>query len=102
MKRRLEFIGGAFLATIMLVGPSFGGAADAFTRAGYVIGIDHPDYYCTFRGARVDVEDISCLTIDGMSIEATCDISLNNPMWRTTGNSCDPGPTSEFHAPMPN
>jgi hypothetical protein len=29
-----------------------------------------------------------CMYVDGRSFTARCEMSLNNPMWRETGNSC--------------
>jgi len=76
--------------------------AQQFERPEPKAGLSYPDYYCTNQGVRVDVEDFSCLTVDGKSFVAKCDISLNNPIWRATGESCEPGPTSELHAVLPN
>ncbi|NND41001.1 MAG: hypothetical protein HKO04_02885 [Silicimonas sp.] len=56
----------------------------------------YPEYFCTNRGVRVEVEKYSCLEIGGRGIVAKCDISLNNPMWRATDETCDFGITSEF------
>ncbi len=76
--------------------------AQEFDRPEPKAGISYPDYYCTNRGVRVEVEDFSCLTVSGKSFVAKCDIALNNPMWRATGESCEPGSTSELHAVLPN
>jgi len=49
----------------------------------------YPDCYCTdSRGARVDLGDQACLTINGRSFMAVCDMSLNNPIWRYSETPC--------------
>ncbi|MFD0981142.1 hypothetical protein [Tropicimonas aquimaris] len=102
MKRKLTAFGTALLASALLGQAPPGLAADVFVRTEPAAGHAYPDYFCTNRGVRVDVEELSCLTVDGRSFEAKCDISLNNPMWRATGNACEPGITSEIHAVLPN
>lgn len=47
-----------------------------------------PDCYCLNRGTRVEIGDLSCLTVGGRSFLALCDMSLNNPAWRDTGEGC--------------
>ena len=48
-----------------------------------------PDCYCTDKtGSRVELGQVVCLTVDGRAFMARCEMSLNNPMWRETGNSC--------------
>ncbi len=59
-------------------------------------GFSYPEIYCTNRGVRVEVEDTSCLNVDGKNFVAVCDLSLNNPMWRPTGKSCEPNVTSDI------
>ncbi len=51
--------------------------------------VNWPDCYCTDKtGSRVELGQIICLNVDGRSFMARCEMSLNNPMWRETGNSC--------------
>ncbi len=58
--------------------------ADVKGRDGRVI-----DCYCTDReGARVELGQEICLFVDGRAFMARCEMSLNNPMWRETGDSC--------------
>lgn len=77
---------------ILLGTMSLCGAANAeiFERPEPKQGFSYPEYYCTNRGVRVDVEDSSCLILDDRTVRAVCDISLNNPMWRVTGEACTP------------
>jgi hypothetical protein len=76
--------------------------AQQFDRPEPKAGYSYPEYYCMNRGVRVEVEEFSCLTVDGKSFEAKCDISLNNPIWRASDGSCEPGSTSELHSVLPN
>lgn len=47
------------------------------------------DCYCTdSTGGRVELEETICLYVDGRAFMARCEMSLNNPMWRPTGESC--------------
>jgi|AVFP01.1.fsa_nt_gi hypothetical protein len=48
-----------------------------------------PSCYCTgSRGERVELGETVCLTVGGRSFLALCDMSLNNPAWRDTGQPC--------------
>lgn len=48
-----------------------------------------PDCYCTDKsGSRVELGETICMYVDGRSFTARCEMSLNNPMWRETGDSC--------------
>lgn len=48
-----------------------------------------PDCYCTDKtGARVELGEVICLRVDGRDFQARCEMSLNNPMWRDTGQGC--------------
>ena len=50
-----------------------------------------PDCYCTdSTGGRVELGDSICLTVDGRSFIAQCQMSLNNPMWREISEGCAP------------
>ncbi|WP_010140826.1 hypothetical protein [Oceanicola sp. S124] len=45
--------------------------------------------YCTDRqGDRVELGETICLSVDGRSYLAQCQMSLNVPMWREVGPSC--------------
>lgn len=48
-----------------------------------------PDCFCTDKtGARVELGQVICMNVGGRSFMARCEMSLNNPMWRETGDSC--------------
>lgn len=48
-----------------------------------------PECYCTgSRGERVDLGRTACLALPGRTVEAVCDMSVNNPTWRVTGRPC--------------
>ncbi len=48
-----------------------------------------PECYCTdTSGARVELGETICLTVDGRTYEARCEMMLNNPMWREIASSC--------------
>ena len=48
-----------------------------------------PECYCTdTSGARVELGETICLTVDGRTYQARCEMMLNNPMWREIGSSC--------------
>lgn len=59
-----------------------------------------PDCYCTDRtGQRVELGQEICLIVDGRAFMASCQMSLNNPIWRDTGRNClssDLRPTREL------
>lgn len=60
------------------------------------------DCYCTDRsGARVDLGEVICLSVDGRNFLARCEMSLNNPMWRDTGESCLHSLLERFQALAP-
>ena len=47
------------------------------------------DCYCTdSNGQRVELGQVTCLFVDGRAFMAKCDMSLNNPTWRETGDDC--------------
>ena len=47
------------------------------------------DCYCTdTQGLRVELGEVICLTVGGRAFMAQCDMSLNVPMWRETGQGC--------------
>lgn len=57
-------------------------------------GLTYPDgrpieCYCTDRtGDRVDLGQRICLRVGGRAYVALCDMSLNVPTWRDTGEGC--------------
>ena len=47
------------------------------------------DCFCTDgQGARVELGETICLTVGGRAYMALCDMSLNVPTWRDTGQGC--------------
>lgn len=47
------------------------------------------DCYCTdTSGARVELGEKICLYVDGRAFMALCEMALNNPIWRDTGEGC--------------
>lgn len=45
--------------------------------------------YCrNTQGQRVEMGRTVCLRVDGRSFLARCEMSLNTPMWRETGEDC--------------
>ncbi len=45
--------------------------------------------YCTDTdGQRVEMGEETCLRVDGRMFIASCQMSLNVPIWRDTGRSC--------------
>ncbi|MEM9795651.1 MAG: hypothetical protein AAF919_04135 [Pseudomonadota bacterium] len=59
-------------------------AADTVSPSGRSV-----DCYCTdSTGGRVEMGQRACLTVGGRMFMATCDMSLNSPIWRDTGESC--------------
>ncbi len=58
--------------------------ADVKTPSGMTV-----ECYCTdTQGLRVSLGETICLTVNGRSFMAQCDMSLNVPIWRDTGQSC--------------
>lgn len=47
------------------------------------------DCYCTDSdGGRIELGQSICLFVDGRAFMARCEMSLNNPIWRDTGEGC--------------
>lgn len=70
------------LATLLLLAAP--AAADVVGPGGRVI-----ECYCTDAGgARVEIGQRICLSVDGRAFLALCDMSLNVPIWRDTGEGC--------------
>lgn len=71
----------AMPAWLTLAAPTW---ADVAGPGGKVI-----DCYCTDKtGARVALDEVICLQVDGRAFLARCEMSLNTPMWRDTGQTC--------------
>lgn len=50
---------------------------------------DWPDCYCTdSTGERVEMGQLACLSVGSRNFMARCEMSLNNPIWRDTGQIC--------------
>ena len=47
------------------------------------------DCYCTdTQGSRVELGQSICLFVDGRAFMARCEMALNVPIWRDTGEGC--------------
>ena len=71
---------------VFLFGLALGSAAqaDIVLPNGKVI-----ECFCTDSGGdRVELGQSICLYVDGRAFKARCEMSLNNPIWRETGESC--------------
>lgn len=69
------------IAAAISVTPVF---ADVTGPGGKVI-----DCYCTdSTGGRVELGQSICLYVNGRAFTARCEMSLNVPMWRETGDGC--------------
>lgn len=45
--------------------------------------------YCTDKsGARIELGETICMSVDGRQFMAQCQMSLNNPMWREVSPEC--------------
>ena len=78
--------------TALLLVP-FPALADVTSPSGKTV-----DCYCTDTGgARVELGQTQCLVVNGRAFMALCDMSLNSPIWRDTGDGClsSAAPTSE-------
>lgn len=51
-------------------------------------GHKYPDCYCTNRGERIPIGQMSCLRIGSQEFTARCGMSLNNPAWRDMQPGC--------------
>lgn len=51
-------------------------------------GHSYQESYCSNRGHRVEMGDLSCLRVDGRVFLARCGMSLNSPVWRMVQDSC--------------
>ncbi|MFW8636143.1 hypothetical protein [Cribrihabitans pelagius] len=80
-----------------------GAGAELTAQSGKTI-----DCYCTDKtGARVELGEMRCLSVDGRQYLAQCQMSLNVPMWREVRESClsaalsSPRNFSALRAPPP-
>ncbi|WP_081805499.1 hypothetical protein [Actibacterium mucosum] len=70
-----------FFVLLLMAAP---GLADVTSPSGKTV-----DCYCTdTAGGRVELGQSICLYVDGRAFMARCEMSLNNPMWRPTGDGC--------------
>lgn len=53
-------------------------------------GYSYPESYCSNRGHRVEMGDLSCLRVGGRVFLARCGMSSNTPVWRTIQDRCPP------------
>lgn len=61
--------------------------ADVTSPSGRVV-----ECYCTDKqGARVELGEQRCMSVNGRLFMARCEMSLNVPMWRETGEGCVAG-----------
>ena len=71
-------------ACLILALASSGASADQTYPSGKVV-----ECYCTdTQGARVELGETLCLTVNGRVFLALCDMSQNVPFWRDTGQGC--------------
>ncbi|MEO0944617.1 MAG: hypothetical protein AAFY06_07205 [Pseudomonadota bacterium] len=69
---------------ILLCLVATGAMADVNGPGGRVV-----ECFCTdTEGLRVELGETTCLYVDGRAFMATCDMSLNMPTWRDTGQAC--------------
>lgn len=74
----------AFITVLLVLGPASATRADVIGPGGKTI-----DCYCTDKnGSRVELGEIRCLSVDGRSFMAQCQMSLNVPMWREVQANC--------------
>ena len=59
-------------------------AADVTSPSGRTV-----ECYCTDKqGARVELGELRCMNVGGRTFMARCEMALNNPFWRETGEGC--------------
>ena len=70
-----------FITLVALMSPLFALADGA--------NMKWPECYCTDQtGARVELGETICLTVDHRSYLARCQMVLNNPAWHEIASSC--------------
>ena len=73
-----------YLAAILLLAVAAPAMADVKGPNGRVV-----ECYCTdSQGGRIELGESICLAVDGRAFIAQCDMSLNVPIWRDTGQGC--------------
>ena len=69
------------IVILVLSTPAF---ADVKGTGGRIV-----ECFCTdTQGTRVELGEKICLVVDGRAFVAQCDMSLNVPIWRDTGEGC--------------
>ena len=87
----------ALRAILLAMLASTPAAADVIGPGGRVI-----ECYCTdTSGSRVELGERICLMVDGRAFLALCDMSLNVPIWRDTGEGCLGARSRATPAPPP-
>ncbi|MTI17340.1 hypothetical protein E1162_08805 [Rhodobacteraceae bacterium RKSG542] len=90
----------SLLCLSMLVGLTMPAGALEFRPPPAKDGFSYPECYCTNRGIKVELGDYSCLTIGSKQVFAQCQMSLNNPMWRTIQEGCPQASLIENDKPL--
>lgn len=74
----------------LLVGLAPGGAfaGEVFIPPPPKEGYSYPECMCSNRGEMHPMGAVACLTVDGKSFLARCEMSLNNPTWRPVSDGC--------------
>lgn len=81
IERYSQFVRRLVIITLLLASPA---VADVKGKDGRTV-----DCYCTdTTGLRVELGETICLSVDGRAFMAQCDMSLNVPIWRDTGQGC--------------
>jgi len=89
----------AFKTTIAALFVASAAYGQVYNRPEPKAGFDYSPTFCTNQGVRVELHQKSCLFVDGRTTLASCEMSMNNPIWRTTGESCDPRVRYEDRSP---
>ena len=75
-------------AFLIGLSPALGFAAEVFVPPPPKEGYSYPECKCSNRGEMVPMGGVACLTVDGKSFLARCEMSLNNPTWRRVQDGC--------------
>lgn len=65
-------------------------SAQGLERPAPTAEFSYLDNHCSNRGIRVELKESSCLIVDGRSVLAVCEMSVNSPTWRITDEKCQP------------
>ena len=78
------------LIALMLAGlsPAAGLGAEVFHPPPPKEGYKYPECKCSNRGEMLPMGALVCLTVDGKTFLARCEMSLNNPTWRRVQDGC--------------